>query len=71
MTFKKQELFAELFRLFLNENERSKTVKLLYSLFILATLGLLINKLSPSELPLITVSEMREVNRRLDSIKYL
>jgi hypothetical protein len=46
-------------------------MKLLYSLFILATLGLLLDKLHSSELPLITVSEMREVNRRLDSIKYL
>jgi hypothetical protein len=46
-------------------------MKLIYSLFMLATLGLLVDKLSSSELPLITASEMPEVNRRLDAIRYL
>jgi len=45
-------------------------MKLIYSLFMLVTLGLLL-KTDPSKQPLFTASEIRDVNRRLDSIKYL
>lgn len=44
-------------------------MKLLYSMFLLATVGLLVNTVSaPAHQPLFTASEMREVNRRLNSI---
>ena len=46
-------------------------MKLIYSLFMLVILSLLAEKLSTFEEPLLTACEMREVNLRLDSIKYL
>jgi len=42
-------------------------MKLIYSLFMLITLGLLL-KNDPSRQPLFSTSEIREVNRRLNAI---
>jgi hypothetical protein len=47
---------------------KGETMKLIYSMFLLATLGLLVNTVSAPAQPLFTASEMREVNRRLNSI---
>lgn len=41
----------------------------IYSLFLLATLGLLVNQISLSKQRLFTASELREVHRRLNAIK--
>lgn len=46
-------------------------MKLLYSMFLLATVGLLVNTVPAPAQPLFTASEMREVNRRLNSISRL
>jgi hypothetical protein len=56
-------------RLSPNDFERRSAMKLIYSLFLLASFGLLVN-IIPSFLhqPLFTASEMREVHRRLNSI---
>jgi hypothetical protein len=43
-------------------------MKLIYSLFLLVTLGFLLNNEPSSRGPLFTASEMREVQRRLNSI---
>lgn len=43
-------------------------MKLIYSLFLLATLGLLVNTVSESRQKFFTAGEMREVNRRLNAI---
>lgn len=55
----------------LNENERRSAMKLIYSLFLLFTLGLLVKDVSASRAPLFSAAEMREVNLRLNSIRYL
>lgn len=66
---KYQEHFTGMHRLLVDRNERRATMKLLYSMFLLATVGLLVNTVSaPAHQPLFTASEMREVNRRLNSI---
>ena len=52
---------------FLYEDERSTTMKLIYSLFMLVTLGLLL-KNDPSKQPLFTTSEICEVQYRLNTI---
>lgn len=62
------ELLINLHRLLADRNERRATMKLIYSMFLLATLGLLVNTVSEPAQPLFTASEMREVNRRLNSI---
>ena len=62
-----QELFEDRFRLSLNENERNTTMKLIYSLFMLVTLGLLL-KNDPSKQPLFTASEIRDIQQRLNII---
>jgi len=46
-------------------------MKLLYSFFLLATFGLLVNNISSPQQMLFSTHEMREVNRRLKSIGYL
>lgn len=46
-------------------------MKLFYPFFLLFTLGLLIINISSSERPLLTASEMCEVNRRLAFISKL
>jgi hypothetical protein len=43
-------------------------MKLIHSLVLLATLGLLVNTISIPRQSFFTESEMREVNRRLNSI---
>lgn len=43
-------------------------MKLIHSLLLLVTLGLLVNNASSSEQPLFTACEMREVDRRLNAI---
>lgn len=43
-------------------------MKLIYSLFMLATLGMLMNNISESKRALFTLREMREVDRRLNAI---
>ncbi|MGD8406769.1 MAG: hypothetical protein PVJ21_24135 [Anaerolineales bacterium] len=42
-------------------------MKLIYSLFMLATLGLLLKK-DPSNQPLLTTCEIRDVQQRLNAI---
>ena len=42
--------------------------RIFYSLFLVATFGLLANNVSSSRKSLFKASEMREVNRRLNSI---
>jgi hypothetical protein len=64
---RQQELLEARFRLSLNENERSTTMKLIYSLFMLVTLGLLL-KNDPSKQPLLTAREIRDVQHRLNEI---
>ena len=46
-------------------------MKFFYSLFLLVTLGLLVNNVSASKRPLLTASELCEVNRRLNFISNL
>ena len=46
-------------------------MKLLYSIFLLATFGLVLNNISTPRKPLFTASELQEVHRRLNAIKYL
>ena len=46
-------------------------MKLIYSLFLLATLSLLVNNVSMPKQALLTASEMREVTRRLNAIRTL
>jgi hypothetical protein len=43
-------------------------MKYIYSLFLLAVVGLLVKDISSPKQPLYNVSEMREINRRLRSI---
>ena len=43
-------------------------MKLIYSFFLLATFGLLLNNVSSPKQPFFSRSEMREVNLRLQSI---
>ena len=43
-------------------------MKLIYSLFLLVTLGLLVKEIPSSAEPLLTAREIDEVNRRLDAI---
>jgi hypothetical protein len=62
------EHFTDRHRLPLDTIERRATMKLIYSMFLLATVGLLVNTVSAPAQPLFTASEMREVNRRLNSI---
>jgi len=45
-------------------------MKLIYSLFMLVTLGILLKK-DPSRRPLFTTSEIRDVQHRLNSIRNL
>jgi len=46
-------------------------MKLLYSLFLMATVSFLMKTVSASKQLLFTASEMGEVNQRLNSIKTL
>jgi len=46
-------------------------MKLIFSLFLMATVSLLVKTVSASKQLLFTASEMSEVNRRLNSIKTL
>ena len=55
-------------RLFANNIERSTTMKLIYSFLMIATFGLLVNNVSAPRHFSFSKSEMREVNRRLQSI---
>jgi len=43
-------------------------MRILYSLFLVATFGLLVNNASSSRKSIFNTNEMREVNRRLNSI---
>lgn len=43
-------------------------MKLIYSMLLLATVGLLVNTVPAPSQPLFTASEMREVDRRLVSV---
>ena len=43
-------------------------MKLLYSFFLLAVVSLLMKNIPAPRQPLFSVSEMREINRRLDSV---
>ena len=46
-------------------------MRILYSIFLVATFGLLVNNISSSRESLFSANEMREVNRRLKSIETL
>jgi len=62
------EHFEQHRRLFANNIERSMTMKLIYSFLMLATFGLLVNNITAPKHFSFSKSEMREVNRRLQSI---